>query len=77
MSKPFEYFSKANQMSAILKRDIHALRTAHPKRLSPKNERPLFRFNKAGDAIPNGITLVQLSSPITPRARHELAWRKE
>lgn len=77
MSKPFEYFAKRNQMSAILKQDLHRLRSTHPTRLSPKNRLPVLRLNKAGDSILSGVTLDKLSTPMSPRDRHALAWRKE
>lgn len=77
MSTQYQYFSKRSQMTAILKQDMHRLRALHPKRLSPKNKLPVVGFNQAGDEIQKGVTLDRLSTPMSPRARHELAWRKE
>lgn len=73
----YNYFSKRSQMTAVLKQDIHRLRSVNPQRLSPKNKLPVFGTNQAGDAVLSGVKLDRLSSPISPLARHELAWKKD
>lgn len=64
MPQQYNYFSKANQMSAVLKADTHRLRQAHPKRLTVTRKE-----------LPNGqgVALDVQSKPMTGRARHALA----
>lgn len=72
----YRYFSKRNQMTAVLKQDLHRLRSEHAGRLR-REKTPVFRSNRAGDQIPYGVVLDVASTPPSMREIHALAWEKE
>ena len=71
----YNYFSKRNQMSAILKRDIHANLQRSSDRLARK-KRTSYRATRDGTAVVDGVKMDVAVQPISGRDRHELAWKK-
>lgn len=63
----YRYFSKANQMSAILKQDLHRIRAAKPEHLG---------FSRKVLPDGRGVVIGVLSAPMKGRERHELAHDK-
>lgn len=73
--KPYTYFSKGMQMSAILKQDAHRVRVAHPERLRKNSAKALPSFDKEGKVI-EGVSGVA-SQAMTARFRHALSTRQD
>lgn len=64
----YRYFSKRSQMVAVLKADVHRIRTLHPERL-----RRTKRGTQMVDRQVTDVVDVQ-SDPPSPRELHYLAW---
>jgi len=71
----YNYFSKRNQMSAVMKADLHRIRTERADRLRAVDQ-PALIVDRKNQMVASGIKKDVAMNVITPRDRHELAWRK-
>ena len=72
----YRYFGKGSHMSAVLKQDMHRIRTLHPKRYVQKKAE-VSEMDGTGKVSVVSVVYESAAMPMSGYQRHKLSWQRD